>query len=138
MHDGILFQTVKNSDGEFASERQKKLKNKENLIRADVFSFEKMKIFLIKSSSSESKNIRRRWRIEFSFKLTKIEIANWGVNGKKMWKRRKISLVGRVCGFTKWIFFLKKIRPQSGRREGGDAELNCLWNCHRFISRICG
>ena len=49
----ILFQTVTNSDGEFVSQPHKKLKNKENLIHTDEFSFEKMKIFLIKSSSSE-------------------------------------------------------------------------------------
>ena len=53
MQKSILFQIVTNSDGEFGSERQKKLKNKENLIDAEEFSFEKMKIFLIKSSSSE-------------------------------------------------------------------------------------
>ena len=53
MQNWILFQTVTNSAGEFGSQPHKKLKNKENLIHADEFSFEKMKIFLIKSSSSE-------------------------------------------------------------------------------------
>ena len=49
----FLFQTFTNRDGEFVSERQQKLKNNENLIHADEFSFHKMKIFLIKTSSSE-------------------------------------------------------------------------------------
>ena len=53
MQNWILFQTLTNSGGEFVSQRQKKLKNKENLIHTNEFSFEKMKIFLIKSSSSE-------------------------------------------------------------------------------------
>ena len=53
MHNWILFQTVTNSDGEFVSEPHKKLKNKGNWIDADPFSFEKMKIFLIKESSSK-------------------------------------------------------------------------------------
>ena len=53
MQNLILFQTVTNSGGEFAPERQKKLKHKEHLIHAEEPSFEKMKIFLIKSSSSE-------------------------------------------------------------------------------------
>ena len=49
----ILFQTVINSDGEFVSQPHKKPKNKEHIIHVEEFSFEKMKIFLIKSSSSE-------------------------------------------------------------------------------------
>ena len=53
MQNLILFQTVTNWDRQFGSQPQKKLKNKENFIHADEFSFEKMKIFLIKSSSSE-------------------------------------------------------------------------------------
>ena len=40
MQNLILFQTVTNWVREFVSERQKKLKNKENLIHADSFSFE--------------------------------------------------------------------------------------------------
>ena len=35
MQNLIVFQTVTNSDGEFRSERRKKLKNKENFILAD-------------------------------------------------------------------------------------------------------
>ena len=50
MQNWILFQTVTDSDGEFVSQPDKKLKNKQNFIGADGFSFEKMKIFLIKSS----------------------------------------------------------------------------------------
>ena len=53
MQNWILFETVTNSDRKFGSERQKKLKNKENLIRADEFVFHKIKIFLIKNSSSK-------------------------------------------------------------------------------------
>ena len=53
MQNLILFQTVTNSDGEFGSQPHKKLKNKENFIRADEFTFHKIKIFHIKSSSSE-------------------------------------------------------------------------------------
>ena len=49
----ILFQAVTNLDGEFVFQPHKKLKNMEHLIHAEEFSFEKMKIFLIKSSSSE-------------------------------------------------------------------------------------
>ena len=49
MQNLILSQTVTKSDGELGSERQKKLKNKENLIDADEFSFRKMKIFLMKN-----------------------------------------------------------------------------------------
>ena len=50
MQNWILFQTVINSDREFVSEPHKKVKNKENFIRADEFSFEKMKTFLMKNS----------------------------------------------------------------------------------------
>ena len=53
MRNWILFRTVTNSDGEFRSERQKKMKNKENLIHADEFNFDKIKIFFMKNSSSE-------------------------------------------------------------------------------------
>ena len=52
MQNLILFQTVTNSVGEFAFERENKLKNKQNFIRGEVFSFYEMKIFLIKNSSS--------------------------------------------------------------------------------------
>ena len=53
MQNLIVFQTVTNSDGEFWSERQKKLKNKENFIHGDKFTFHKIKIFLVENSSSE-------------------------------------------------------------------------------------
>ena len=53
MHNLILFQTVTNSDGELLFEPNNKLKNKENLIHADAFSFHKIKIFFIKCPSSE-------------------------------------------------------------------------------------
>ena len=46
MHNLILFHTVTNSDGELLSKPHNKLKNKENLIHADAFSFHKIKIFL--------------------------------------------------------------------------------------------
>ena len=53
MQNLILYHTVTNSGGEFMSQPHMKLKNKENWIQADEFSFEKMKIFLIKTSSSD-------------------------------------------------------------------------------------
>ena len=53
MQNLILFQTVTNSDRALVSEPHEKLKNKENLIDADEFNFDKMKIFHIKNSSSE-------------------------------------------------------------------------------------
>ena len=53
MQNLILFQTVTNSDREYGSKRQKKLKNKENLIHADEFTFQKMKIYHIKNSLSQ-------------------------------------------------------------------------------------
>ena len=53
MQNLILFQTVTNSGGEFVSQSHKKLKNKENLIRAREFSFHKIKIFMMKNSSAE-------------------------------------------------------------------------------------
>ena len=53
MQNLILFHTDANSDGEFMSQAHQKLKNKENLIRADEMSFEKIKIFLMKNSSSK-------------------------------------------------------------------------------------
>ena len=53
MQNWILFQTVTNWDGEYGTQLHKKLKNKENFIRADEFTFHKIKIFLIKNSSSE-------------------------------------------------------------------------------------
>ena len=53
MQNWILFQTVPNWDREFVSQPHKRLKNKENWIDADEFSFEKMKIFLIKKSCSK-------------------------------------------------------------------------------------
>ena len=53
MENWILFQTVTKSDREFVSQPHKKVKNKENCSDADEFSFEEMKIFLIKISSSK-------------------------------------------------------------------------------------
>ena len=53
MQNLILFQTVWNSDPEFGSQLHKKMKNKENFIRADEFSFDKFKIFLMKNSCWE-------------------------------------------------------------------------------------
>ena len=53
MQNLIVFQTVPNSDEEFGFEWRKKLKNKENLIHADKFTFHKIKIFLMKNSSSK-------------------------------------------------------------------------------------
>ena len=53
MQNWFLFQTVTNCDGEFVSEKHKKLKNKENFIHANEFNFHKIKIFLIKTSSTE-------------------------------------------------------------------------------------
>ena len=53
MQNLIFFQTVTNSGGEFEPEQQKILKNKENWIDADEFRFDKIKIFLMKNSSSE-------------------------------------------------------------------------------------
>ena len=53
MQNSILFQTGTNWGWEFESQLRKKLKNKENWIDADEFSFEKMKIFLIKKSCSK-------------------------------------------------------------------------------------
>ena len=53
MQNLILFQTVKNSNAEFEFQWQKKLKNKNNFVHADQFSFEKNKMFLIKNSSSK-------------------------------------------------------------------------------------
>ena len=53
MHNWILFQSVANSAREFGSQPKKKQKNKENFIRADEFIFHKIKIFLIKNSSSQ-------------------------------------------------------------------------------------
>ena len=50
MQNLILFQTDTNSDGEFGSERRKKLKNKANFIVAGEFTFHKIKIFLMKNS----------------------------------------------------------------------------------------
>ena len=53
MQNLILFQTVTNSGKKFVSQRQKKLKNKEDIIFAHEFNFQEIKIFLIKGSSSE-------------------------------------------------------------------------------------
>ena len=53
MQNWILFQTVTNSDEKFGSQPRPKLKNQENFIHADEFSFHKIKIFLMKNSSSE-------------------------------------------------------------------------------------
>ena len=50
MQNLIVFETVTNSDGKFWSERQKKLKSKANFIRADEFTFHKIKVFLMKNS----------------------------------------------------------------------------------------
>ena len=53
MQNLIVFQTVTNSNGEFAAERQKNLKRKENFIGREDLSFYEMKIFLMENSSSE-------------------------------------------------------------------------------------
>ena len=52
IHNLLLFQTLTDSDEEFVSQRQKKLKNKEDFIFAHEFSFQKIKISLIKGSST--------------------------------------------------------------------------------------
>ena len=36
----------------------------------------------------------------------------------------------------KWKLFLSKVRRQSRRREGADAEFNSLSNCHKFRWKI--
>ena len=53
MQNWNLFKTVTNSDGEFVSQLHKKLKNKQNWIYADEFTFHKIKILLMKNSSWE-------------------------------------------------------------------------------------
>ena len=53
MQNLILFQAVTKWDGEFGSQLHEKLKNKQNYIAADEFTFKKFKIFLMKSFSSE-------------------------------------------------------------------------------------
>ena len=53
MQNWILILTVTNSDGQFVSERTKKVKNKKNLIRPDEFTLQKIKIFIMKNSSSK-------------------------------------------------------------------------------------
>ena len=53
MQNLLLFQIVTNSDGEFVSQPHPKLKNKENFIRADEFSFHKIKIYIMKNSTLE-------------------------------------------------------------------------------------
>ena len=53
MQNLILFQNVTNLDRELVSQPREKLKNKEQLIHADEFSFHEIKSFLIKSPSSE-------------------------------------------------------------------------------------
>ena len=90
MRNWIFFQTVANSGGEFGSEQQKKLKNKENLIHANELSFDKIKIFLMRNSSSEYKKKRRRCGIQLSFKLSQIQIKNLCLNRTRNWKIRKI------------------------------------------------
>ena len=47
----IVFQPVTGLDEEFRSQPEKKLKNKQNFIRANELTLHKVKIFLIKSSS---------------------------------------------------------------------------------------
>ena len=63
MQNSILYQTLTNSDKKFLSQRQKTLKNNEILIDADEFSFQKIKVFLIKSSFSKYKKTNRKWGI---------------------------------------------------------------------------
>ena len=53
MQNWIFYLTLTNSDREFLSEPHNKLKNNENCIDADEFSFQKIKIFLKKNSSSK-------------------------------------------------------------------------------------
>ena len=50
MQNWILFQTVTNWDREFGPQLHKKLKKKENFIRADEFIFRKIKICRMKNS----------------------------------------------------------------------------------------
>ena len=50
MQNLILFQTVTNSGGEFVSQTQKKLKNKEDFIFVDEFRFHTIKILLLKNT----------------------------------------------------------------------------------------
>ena len=136
MQNLILFQTVTNSDREFGSQTQKKLKKKENSFSADELPFDKMKIFLKKNSFWKWKRKWRRWRIEFSFKLSQIQMENLGLKGRRNWKIRKVSFLQTNCPLIKLKFFLRKIGPHSGRRKGGNAELNSLSNCHKFRWRI--
>ena len=52
MQNWILVQTVTNLAREFGSQPQKKLKNKQNFIRGEDFSFYEMKMFPLKNWSS--------------------------------------------------------------------------------------
>ena len=53
MQNLILLQTVTKSDREFGTQRHQKPKNKQNYICANEITFQKIKFFLIKGSSSE-------------------------------------------------------------------------------------
>ena len=136
MQNLILFQTVINWDREYWSQPHKKLKNKENLIHADEFSFQKMKIFLSKVRPQS----RRGQGADAKFNsLSNCQKFRWrilGLNRTRNWKIRKIWLVQTNSPFTKWKFFLSKVRPPSRRREGADAEFNSLSNCHKLRSTI--
>ena len=136
MQNLILFHSVRNSGGVFMSQPQKKLKNKENLIHADEFSFEKMKIFLIKSSSSEYKKTRSGCRISFSLKLSQIQMEKLGLNRRRSSKKGKFHWCSRIHLSKKLKFFLSIVRSQSSTRQGDDAELNSLSNCHEYRPRI--
>ena len=58
------------------------------------------------------------------------------LNCTRNWKIRKISFVQTNSPFIKLELFLSKVRSQSGRSKGEDAELNSLSNCHKLRWRV--
>ena len=119
MQNWILFRSVTNSDGEFGSKRQKKMKNEENFIHADEFSFGKMKIFLMKTSSSMWKKKRRRCRIEFSLNCHKFIWRTWVRTAQETETQGKFNSCRRIELWPNWNFSYEKfvIRVEEENEE---------------------
>ena len=105
MQNWILFQTIWNLDGQFVSEQEKKLKNKKNLIRADEFSFDRMKIFRRKNFEFDEKAIHLR-TLDFPyFSVSCAVVAQ--VLGLNLWQfEREFNSSSAACFLLlwRWIF----------------------------------
>ena len=90
MQNLIHFQTVTNSDGEFVCQPHEKLKNKKNLIPADKFADQKIKIFRTKNSSREQNKKKEEMQNWILLQTVTSSDGEFGSQRQKKLKNKKI------------------------------------------------